>query len=260
MKIATKVVIATGGFDPVHSGHIAYFKHAAALGDILLVGLNSDAWLRRKKGRAFMPYTERAAVIGNLEVVYQVLELEDSCGTGADGIRQARLLYPDATIIFANGGDRGAGNVPEQEVFANDPNVKFEFGVGGDWKQNSSRWILDEWKAPRTEKPWGEYRLLHDYGPQAKLKELTVQPGQRLSMQRHEKRSEFWFVAHGQATVYTINPRTTDAELVGVFGKHQSVWINRGDWHQLVNDTDQPLQLVEIQYGEDCVEEDIERK
>jgi mannose-6-phosphate isomerase-like protein (cupin superfamily) len=224
------------------------------------VGLNSDAWLRRKKGRAFMPYTERAAVIGNLEVVYQVLELEDSCGTGADGIRQARLLYPDATIIFANGGDRGAGNVPEQEVFANDPNVKFEFGVGGDWKQNSSRWILDEWKAPRTEKPWGEYRLLHDYGPQAKLKELTVQPGQRLSMQRHEKRSEFWFVAHGQATVYTINSRTTDAELVGVFGKHQSVWINRGDWHQLVNDTDQPLQLVEIQYGEDCVEEDIERK
>jgi mannose-6-phosphate isomerase-like protein (cupin superfamily) len=84
--------------------------------------------------------------------------------------------------------------------------------------------------------------------------------GQRLSMQRHEKRSEFWFVAEGQATVYTINSRTTDSELVGVFGKHQSVWISRGDWHQLANDTDQPLQLVEIQYGEDCVEEDIERK
>ena len=54
----TRVVIATGGFDPVHSGHIAYFKHAATLGDLLLVGLNSDAWLVRKKGRAFMPYTE----------------------------------------------------------------------------------------------------------------------------------------------------------------------------------------------------------
>ena len=260
MKIPTKVVIATGGFDPVHSGHIAYFKHAATLGDILLVGLNSDAWLRRKKGRAFMPYTERAAVIGNLTVVHQVLELDDSCGTGADGIRQARMLYPDAEIIFANGGDRGAGNVPEQTEFAGDTKVKFEFGIGGDWKQNSSRWILDEWKAPRTEKPWGEYRLLHDYGPEAKLKELTVMPGQRLSMQRHEKRSEFWFVAEGQATVYTINSRTTDSELVGVFGKHQSVWISRGDWHQLANDTDQPLQLVEIQYGEDCVEEDIERK
>jgi D-beta-D-heptose 7-phosphate kinase/D-beta-D-heptose 1-phosphate adenosyltransferase len=255
-----KVVIATGGFDPVHSGHINYFKEAKKLGDVLLVGLNSDAWLRRKKGRAFMPYTERYAVISELAVVDRVLELEDSCGTGADGIRQARARYPDAHIIFANGGDRNSGNVPEQAEFADDANLSFEFGVGGDWKQNSSRWILDEWKAPRTEKPWGEYRLLHDYGPEAKLKELTVQPGQRLSMQRHEKRSEFWFVAEGQATVYTIDPRTTDSELVGVFGKHQSVWINRGDWHQLVNDTDRPLQLVEIQYGEDCIEEDIERK
>ena len=255
-----KVVIATGGFDPVHSGHIAYFKEAKKLGDILLVGLNSDAWLRRKKGRAFMPYTERYAVISELAVVDRVLELEDSCGTGADGIRQARAMYPDAHIIFANGGDRNSGNVPEQTEFAADANLSFEFGVGGDWKQNSSRWILDEWKAPRTDKPWGEFRLLHDYGAETKLKELTVQPGQRLSMQKHAKRSEFWFVAEGQATVYTINSRTTDAELVGVFGKHQSVWISKGEWHQLVNDTDRPLQLVEIQYGEDCVEEDIERK
>jgi mannose-6-phosphate isomerase-like protein (cupin superfamily) len=59
-------------------------------------------------------------------------------------------------------------------------------------------------------------------------------------MQRHEKRSEFWFVAEGQATVYTINSRTTDAELVGVFGKHQSVWISKGEWHQL----EKPLPLV----------------
>lgn len=256
----TRVVIATGGFDPVHSGHIAYFKAAAALGDILLVGLNSDDWLRRKKKRAFMPFHERAAVIGNLNMVYQVLELEDSDGSGADGIRQARALYPNAEIIFANGGDRDATNIPEMEIFKDDQNLRFEFGVGGDWKQNSSRWILDEWKAPKTDKPWGYYRLLHDYGPQAKLKELTVMPGQSLSMQRHYKRSEFWFVAEGQATVYTIDTRTTDAELTGVFGKHQHIWISRGEWHQLANETDQPLQLVEIQYGEDCVEDDIERK
>lgn len=256
----TRVVVATGGFDPVHSGHIAYFKHAATLGDLLLVGLNSDAWLRRKKGRAFMPYTERAAVIGNLAMVHQVLELEDSCGTGADGIRQARALYPDADIIFANGGDRGAGNVPEQEMFANDPKVFFEFGIGGDWKQNSSRWILDEWKAPKTDKPWGCYRLLHDYGPETKLKELWVDPGKSLSMQKHAKRSEFWFIAEGEATLYTINDRTTDAELSGVYKKHQGIYISRGEWHQLANETDQVLQVVEIQYGQDCVEEDIERK
>jgi len=108
-----KVVIATGGFDPIHSGHIAYFEAAAVLGDILLVGLNSDAWLRRKKGRAFMPYAERSAIIKNLRMVHQVLELQDDDGSGADGIRQARALYPDAEIVFANGGDRNASTFPK---------------------------------------------------------------------------------------------------------------------------------------------------
>lgn len=254
-----KVVVATGGFDPIHSGHIAYFDAAAALGDILLVGLNSDDWLRRKKGRAFMPFVERSAIIKNLRMVHQVLELKDDDGSGADGIRQARLLYPDADIVFANGGDRDATNIPEMEIFKDDSRLHFEFGVGGNWKQNSSRWILDEWKAPKTDKPWGCFRLLHDYGPEAKLKELWVEPGKSLSMQRHAKRSEFWFVAEGQATVYTLN-RKTDAELTGVFGKHQHIWISKGEWHQLANETDKPLQLVEIQYGEDCIEDDIERK
>jgi cytidyltransferase-like protein len=255
-----KVVVATGGFDPIHSGHIAYFEAAAALGDILLVGLNSDAWLRRKKGRAFMPFVERSSIIRNLRMVHQVLELQDDDGSGADGIRQARALYPDAEIVFANGGDRNASNIPEMEIFADDNRLHFEFSVGGDWKQNSSRWILDEWKAPKTDKPWGCYRLLHDYGPETKLKELWVDPGKSLSMQKHAKRSEFWFIAEGEATLYTINNRTTDSELVGVYKKHQGIYITCNEWHQLANETDQVLQVVEIQYGEDCIEEDIERK
>ena len=256
----TRVVIATGGFDPVHSGHIAYFKHAATLGDLLLVGLNSDAWLVRKKGRAFMPYTERSCIIGNLEMVDQVLELDDSDGTGADGIRQARAMYPDAHIVFANGGDRDHTNVPEQTIFAADANLSFEFGVGGDWKQNSSRWILEEWKAPRTMRPWGYYRVLHEHGKEVKLKELTVEPGRSLSMQRHDRRSEFWFVAQGQATVYTVDQRKTDADLIGVFGEHQYVFIGRDQWHQLCNEGTEPLRLIEIQYGEECTELDITRK
>ena len=254
-----KIVMISGGFDPIHSGHIAYFKAARALGDMLIVGLNSDEWLIRKKGRAFMPWNERLCVVNNLSMVDEVYTFDDSDGSARALIRQVRAHYPDADLIFANGGDRNASNIPEMEIFKEDLRLKFEFSVGGDWKQNSSRWILDEWKAPRTEKPWGEYRLLHDYGPEAKLKELTVDPGKSLSMQRHSKRSEFWFVAEGQATVYTLN-RKTDAELVGVFGKHQHIWISRGEWHQLANETDHPLQLVEIQYGEDCIEEDIERK
>ena len=111
-----------------------------------------------------------------------------------------------------------------------------------------------------TERPWGYYQVLHQVGNHVKLKELTVMPGQRLSMQRHEQRAEFWFVAQGQATVYTIDPHSTDYEVMEKPCQHEHCWIELGQWHQLCNDTDQPLRLIEIQYGADCVEEDIERR
>ena len=66
-----KVVLVTGGFDPLHSGHISYFKEAKKLGDKLVVGLNSDEWLTRKKGRPFMPFKERLKIIQNLKIIMQ---------------------------------------------------------------------------------------------------------------------------------------------------------------------------------------------
>lgn len=253
-----KIVIVTGGFDPLHSGHIAYFEAARALGDRLVVGLNSDEWLSRKKGRPFMPMSERRAIIENLRMVDRVIEFDDKDNTARDAIRVARAHYtvPNSKFIFANGGDRTADNIPEM-VF---DDVDFRFGVGGDNKMNSSSWILTEWKTPRTERAWGYYRVLHEVGANTKLKELTVIPGKSLSMQRHDSRAEFWFVAQGEATVYTINDASTDQEVKCVLTVHQNTFINKNEWHQLCNETDQPLKLIEIQYGERCVEEDIERQ
>jgi mannose-6-phosphate isomerase len=114
-------------------------------------------------------------------------------------------------------------------------------------------------KHPKTQRAWGYYRVLHEAGAEVKVKELTVEPGQRLSMQRHQQRAEHWFVSEGTATVYTID-RSSDAELLGEFTTHQHIHINRGEWHQLCNLTDHPLRVVEIQYGAACVEEDIERQ
>ena len=71
------IVLVTGGFDPIHSGHIEYFKAAKALGDTLVVGINSDAWLKRKKGRYFMPLEERGAIISELLMVDKVVGFED---------------------------------------------------------------------------------------------------------------------------------------------------------------------------------------
>jgi cytidyltransferase-like protein len=251
-----KIVIVTGGFDPVHSGHISYLRAARQLGDKLVVGLNSDEWLARKKGRHFMPIAERVAVVSAIGVVDEVIVYNDDDGSSIDAIRLVKLRYPDSEIIFANGGDRTAGNIPEMSV----RDVIFKFGVGGEDKKNSSSWILEEWKKPKTDRSWGYYRVLHEVGSHVKLKELTVMPGQRLSMQRHKHRAEFWFVAEGEATVYTVDPHSTDYDLLASPAQHQHTWIRLGEWHQLCNETDQPLRLIEIQYGENCVEEDIQRR
>lgn len=252
-----KIVIVTGGFDPLHSGHIAYLKSAKALGDILVVGVNSDDWLTRKKGAPFMSHLERCNIIKHIVGVDFVMGFDDSDGTAKNAIIMTRQSYPQDRIIFANGGDRTSSNVPEMDVI--DDNLEFAFGVGGEDKKNSSSWILEEWKAPKTERPWGYYRIIHENKKEVKVKELTVEPGQCLSMQKHEHRAEHWFIVEGKAEVYTVN-RSSDHELIGIFHKHQSLHIKKSEWHQLCNPSNNPLKIVEIQYGENCVEEDIERK
>ena len=251
------IVLVTGGFDPLHSGHIAYFKEAKKLGTKLIVGVNSDDWLVRKKGRPFMPVEERISIIEALEVVDEVITFDDSDGSATDAIRKVRTKFPNTEIVFANGGDRTPDNIPE--LFDdNTGELTFVYGVGGDNKKNSSSWILEEWKHPKTIRKWGYYRVIHEYGNNVKVKELTVDPGKMLSMQRHKDRAEHWFVAKGTANVYTIN-NSTDYELRGTYEKHQSLHIDNMEWHMLANETDEPLQVVEIQYGTNCVEEDIER-
>lgn len=253
-----KLVIVTGGFDPLHSGHIAYLQAARKLGDELVVGLNSDSWLARKKGKPFMPYAERYAVLTELVCVDRVLDFDDFDGS-AKALIQHMLdtTDNDVNLIFANGGDRTDKNIPEMDI--ENSRLSFAFGVGGFNKTNSSSWILEEWKKPKTDRSWGYYRVLHEVGTHTKLKELTVTPKTCLSMQRHDKRAEFWFVAEGAATVYTLDS-STDRDVKDHMTIHESCWINRNEWHQLCNETDQPLKLIEIQFGENCVEEDIERR
>lgn len=252
-----KIVLVTGGFDPLHSGHIAYLKAARKLGSVLIVGLNSDAWLERKKGRAFMPLAEREAIVSNIQGVTATISYNDDDGSSRDAIRKVRDMYRDDTIIFANGGDRTQENIPEMDI--KDDNLEFAFSVGGDDKKNSSSWILEDWKKPRTERSWGYYRVLHEVGSNTKLKELTVNSKTCLSMQRHDQRAEFWFVAEGEATVYTLD-NSSDIDLKCSMTMHQSTFIKVNEWHQLCNETDKPLKLIEIQYGENCIEEDIERR
>ena len=204
-----------------------------------------------------MPCSERAAIVASIHGVEWAWTFDDSDGSAKHVIELARSQMPDAKIIFANGGDRTPENIPEMDI--QDDNLEFVFGVGGTDKANSSSWILEEWKSPKTERDWGYYRVLHENGKEVKVKELTVEPGKYLSMQRHNNRLELWFVAEGTATVYTIN-NSSDEELDGVYNKFRSINIAANQWHRLANETDKPLKIIEIQYGEVCIEEDIERK
>jgi D-beta-D-heptose 7-phosphate kinase/D-beta-D-heptose 1-phosphate adenosyltransferase len=131
-----KIILCTGGFDPLHSGHIEYFREAKKLGDVLIVGINSDDWLARKKGRPFMKFKDRQSIIRSLKMVDGTVEFNDSDDTAKNAIQKVRLNYPSDTIIFANGGDRTKENIPEMDI--KDSNLEFAFSVGGTIKLNSS--------------------------------------------------------------------------------------------------------------------------
>jgi len=112
-----------------------------------------------------------------------------------------------------------------------------------------------------VKRAWGSYRVLYEVGNRIKVKELIVDPGKSLSMQKHFKRAEEWFVAEGCATVWTSNDYDHVSILRGMFHKFDKLSIPLGQWHRLENQsTTNPLKIIEIQYGEECEEEDIERR
>ena len=253
-----KIVLATGGFDPLHSGHIEYFKSAKKLGDILVIGVNSDEWLTRKKGQPFLNLSERKTIIENLSMVDKVITFDDSDNSSLDAIYKVKQLYGYGnTIIFVNGGDRTDKNIPEMTPqLLDDVFVEFVFGVGGEDKKNSSSWILKNWKDNKTERTWGHYTVLHDQ-PNYKVKMLIVEPHKQLSMQRHQHRSEHWYVLEGKCDILT----EYNNDIIKLTkNQNDNYYIGKHVWHQCQNNYDEPCIILEVQFGEKCIEEDIERK
>ena len=256
-----KVVLVTGGFDPLHSGHIEYFKEAKKLGDKLIVAVNSDAWLTRKKGRPFMPFEERFKIIDALDVVDQTTYVmnDDKCDDAGGAIFHTFATNGNIEIIFANGGDRKEGNVPEEQQWGDDPRVTFIYGVGGNNKMNSSSWILDEWKTQKTERQWGYWRVL-DHKPEQgyKVKELVIYPGKSLSDQKHFKRSEQWIMLEGKVQMDTEWNSVSDSKLLVPHSMPYEIGVEV--WHKPSNPGTENAHILEIQWGSECIEEDIERR
>ena len=138
-----KVSLVTGGFDPIHSGHISYFERAKDLSNYLVVGINTNEWLTRKKGQYFLPWIERAEILRHLDMVDAVISWDDSDDSALGAI--SKCLEISESVVFCNGGDRTKRNIPEAMGSADDPRVEFQSGIGGEDKMNSSSWILNNY-------------------------------------------------------------------------------------------------------------------
>lgn len=250
-----KIIVASGGFDPIHSGHIEYFKAARKYGDKLIVALNSDKWLENKKGKAFMPFFERREIIKNLSCVDEVIDFpDDELGSAIGALEKVKKLFPESDIYFVNGGDRNKTNIPEMAV----DGVNFLFSVGGEYKKNSSSWILNKWQYYFEERKWGAFFNLFET-KNIKVKELIIDPGKEISFQRHFKRNEIWLVSEGSCLVAYANKNRINDIKKTQLKKYDHYVVTAKEWHQIINPYKEAVHLIEIQFGDECIEEDIER-
>lgn len=243
-----KVVAVSGGFDPIHIGHIRMFQAARKLGDELVVILNNDKWLMAKKGFVFMPEMERKAVLEALESVDRVvLTAHKENDSDRSVARVLARLKPD---IFANGGDRkSVADIPEVSVCkAHD--IKMVFNVGRGGKVQSSSWLTGKIAQTKIDiRPWGSMEIFKAE-PHYWIKSITVSPGKRLSLQKHAGRNETWVCIQGEFEA--IIGKKTQRLLIG-----DSVHIKSGQVHRLASKKGGTL--VEVGYGPFVREDDIIR-
>ncbi len=139
----SKIVLISGGFDPIHSGHIKLINEANKYGDVVVL-LNSDEWLRNKKGKEFLPFNERKIIMQNIKGVIDVIEFDDRDKSCIDGLKKAKAKYHSSNLNFANGGDRNDKTTAETS-YCYQNKIATLWGVGGNNKSNSSSWILKKW-------------------------------------------------------------------------------------------------------------------
>lgn len=252
---SSSVAVISGGFDPVHPGHISLIEQASAYGE-LIIGLNTDEWLVRKKGFSLMTWSERAIILRSIRGVSEVIEFNDDDETAISLLNKVKDRWPDREIIFCNGGDRKKDNVPEDVV----DGIQFVFDVGNE-KTTSSRALFYNARFEPSPTRWGDYRVVYS-DEHVKVKLIQISPGSCLSYQQHEHRGEIWFVkrGHGKVIINNVSIDKIDhkSDVVLKLNPMDTYHVNPKMWHQLINDSkDVPLEILELQIGNRISETDI---
>ena len=237
-------VVVSGGFDPLHVGHVKMFQEAAKLASKLIVIVNNDDFLMLKKGYVFMPIDERMEIIKNISVVDKVVKAIDTDLTVCQTLNL--LAKEENIIVFANGGDRQSKKDILESTVCKDNQIEMKFNIGGGKIQSSSSLV-----SKIINKPWGSYKTFEkdkDY----LVKIITVNPGEKLSLQSHKHRSEYWLIISGIATV------ECDGK-ISYLNRNESIFIPQCSKHRLSNENKEILKVFEAQYGDRLSESDIIR-
>jgi cytidyltransferase-like protein len=224
-------VAVSGGFDPLHVGHVRMFEEARKLGDRLVVIMNNDNWLRAKKGFAFMPQQERREIIRAFPFVDRVVFTDHKKDdTDKSVCRTLAKVKPD---IFANGGDRKPSSDPIPEVLlCKKLGIKVVYNVGRGGKVQSSSWMVEAARRPasQTVRPWGTF-FGWDSGKKWNLKTMYIKPGKRLSLQYHRHRGEYWLLVEGDITA-TLQQKGKSMQRINL-KKGELVYADKKAVHRL---------------------------
>ena len=243
--------LVSGGFDPVHVGHLRMFQDAKNLSDNVILLLNNDEWLIEKKGKPFMNQIQRKEILEEFKSITKVIIQTSNDKSSSSAIEEFVKNNPNKTICYCNGGDRSnIKNIREAEI-CKKLSVSLEFGIGGEEKVESSSQLTKNYLGNVEERPWGNYHIIaKNTGYQ--IKEIKVSKGSKLSLQKHKSRSEFWQIVRGQSKIII---EKKDYHLKE--GEH--IYIPKNTIHRIENTGNQDLIFIEIQLGENLREEDIIR-
>jgi cytidyltransferase-like protein len=251
MKKKYDFALVSGGFDPVHVGHLRMLQDAKKLSNKVIVLLNNDEWLIKKKGKPFMNENQRKEILEEFTSVSKVIIQKFSDKSSTKAIEEFVLNNQNKTICYCNGGDRSnIENIHESEICKN-LKVHLEFGVGGEDKIESSSKLTKNYLGNVENRPWGNYHVIaKNSGYQ--IKEIKVLKGSKLSLQKHNNRSEFWQIVKGESKI-------TIEENEYCLKEKEHIYIPKNTIHRIENIGDRELIFIEIQLGEDLKEDDIIR-